>query len=257
MNTYYEKIQFVKRKISQYLEDIFKVYGNELLLQLEDYNLLTNKNNCIETSTATGFIIEEFITSKLEIYTKNHRQKSEVNVFKLKERTTANSSYDCYAEYDNIFFMINIKVQKEADAENQYIDHLLEEIGKNVEVDIPEEMVDEEVDRLIERYEEQLKMQGISLDLYYQFTRTTEKDLRNQLEKEAYNHVLYRLMLEEILKLEKLEVTDEESTEEAEKLADKYKMKKDEFLDAFGGIEMIKYDLEMRKVIDFLKEANK
>ena len=64
-------------------------------------------------------------------------------------------------------------------------------------------------------------------------------------------------MLEEILKLEKLEVTDEESNKEAEKLADKYKMKKDEFLDAFGGIEMIKYDLEMRKVIDFLKEENK
>ncbi len=151
----------------------------------------------------------------------------------------------------------NIEAHKEMDAENKYVDELLEAVGKNVEVDIPEEMVDEEVDRLIERYEEQLKMQGISLDLYYQFTRTTEKDLRNQLEKEAYNHVLYRLMLEEILKLEKLEVTDEESTEEAEKLADKYKMKKDEFLDAFGGIEMIKYDLEMRKVIDFLKEANK
>ena len=118
MNTYYEKIQFVKRKISKYLEDIFKVYGNELLLQLEDYNLLTNKNNCIETSTATGFIMEEFITSKLEIYTKKHCNKSEVKVLKLKEQTTANSSYDCYAVYDNIFFMINIKVQKTGSENN-------------------------------------------------------------------------------------------------------------------------------------------
>ena len=119
------------------------------------------------------------------------------------------------------------------------------------------EMVEEEVDRLMHRYEEQLKMQGISLDLYYQFTRTTEKDLRNQLEKEAYNNVLYRLMLEEIAKLEKIEVSDEETDKRASELAEKYKMKKDEFVEAFGGIEFIKYDLEMNKVIDLLKEENK
>ena len=151
----------------------------------------------------------------------------------------------------------NIEAQKEMDAENKYVDKLLEEVGKNTEVDIPEEMVEEEVDRLIHRFEEQIKMQGISLELYYQFTKTTEKDLRNQLEKEAYSHVLYRLMLEEISKLEKLEVTDEEASAEASKLAEKYNMKEEEVLKAFGGIEMVKYDLEMRKVIDYLKENNK
>lgn len=151
----------------------------------------------------------------------------------------------------------HLKAHKETDAENNYIDELLDKISKNVEVDIPEEMVDEEIDRLLHRYEEQLKMQGISLDLYYQFTKTTEKDLRNQLEKEAYKNVLYRLMLEEITKLEKIEITDEDAEKEAQTLADKYKMEKDEFLKAFGGIEMIKYDLEMRTVIDKLKELNK
>lgn len=151
----------------------------------------------------------------------------------------------------------NIEAQKEMDAENKYVDSLLEEVGKNTEVDIPEEMVEEEIDRLLHRFEEQIKMQGISLEVYYQFTRTTEKDLRNQLEKEAYNHVLYRLMLEEIAKLEKIEITDKDADEEANKLSEKYNMKKEEFLNAFGGIDMIKYDLEMRKVIDLLKENNK
>ena len=69
------------------------------------------------------------------------------------------------------------------DAENKYIDAILEEVSKNVEVDIPEEMVEEEVNRLMGRFEEQMKMQGISLDLYYQFTQSSEADLRNQLEK--------------------------------------------------------------------------
>ena len=151
----------------------------------------------------------------------------------------------------------SIKAQKEMDVENKYIDAILEEVSKNVEVDIPGEMVNEEIDRLKSRFEEQMKMQGISLDLYYQFTKSTEEDLKNQLEKEAYSNVLYRLMLEEIMTLEKIEVTEEEAEKEAEELAKKYQVAKDEFLSQFGGIDMIKYDLEMRKTIDLLKELNK
>ena len=151
----------------------------------------------------------------------------------------------------------SIEAQKEMDAENKYVDALLEGVSKNVEVDIPEEMVEEEIDRLMTRFEEQMKMQGISLDVYYQFTNSDEKALRDQMEKEAYNNVLYRLMLEEVLNLENIEVTAKEAEKEAEELAKKYQMKKDDFLAQFGGIELIKYDLEMRKVIETLKELNK
>ena len=151
----------------------------------------------------------------------------------------------------------SISAQKEMEAENKYIDTILEEVSKNVEVDIPQEMVDEEVTRLMGRFEQQMRMQGISLDLYYQFTRSTEADLRNQLEKEAYSNVLYRLMLEEIMNLEKIEVSVEEAEKEASELAKKYEMEKDEFLKQFGGIDMVQYDLEMRKTIELLKEANK
>ena len=151
----------------------------------------------------------------------------------------------------------SIKTNKEAEAENQYVDTLLEEVSKNVEVDIPDEMVEEEVDRLMGRFEQQMKMQGISLDVYYQFTGSNEKDLRNQMEKEAFKNVLYRLMLEEIMNLEKVEISEKDAMKEAEELAKKYNMKKEDFLKEFGGIEMIQYDLEMRKVIDLLKEYNK
>ena len=151
----------------------------------------------------------------------------------------------------------SISAQKEMDAENKYLDAILEGVSKNVEVDIPEEMVEEEVNRLMGRFEEQMKMQGISLDLYYQFTQSSEADLRNQLEKEAYSNVLYRLMLEEIMNLEKIEVSLEEAEKEAEKLAHDYELEKEEFLKQFGGIDMVQYDLEMRKTIELLKEANK
>ena len=151
----------------------------------------------------------------------------------------------------------SIKAQKEMDVENKYIDKILEEVAKSVEVDIPEEMVEEETHRLIHRFEDQMKMQGISLDLYYQFTQTTPEDLHSKMEKEGYHNVLYRLMLEEITQLEKIVVTDEEVDKEAKELAEQYKMTEEEFLKEFGGKDMVKYDLEMRRTMDRLKELNK
>ena len=59
------------------------------------------------------------------------------------------------------------------------------------------------------------------------------------------------------MNLEKIEITMEEAEKEAEQLAEKYQMEKEEFLKQFGGVEMVKYDLEMRKTIETLKELNK
>ncbi len=151
----------------------------------------------------------------------------------------------------------SIQAQKEMDAENAYIDKILEEVSKNVEVEIPEEMVEDEIDHLMEHFEQQIKMQGLSLDLYYQFTGSDEKALRSQMEKEAYKNVLYRFMLEEVGILEKVEVTLEEAEKEAESLAEKYQMKKEDFLEKMGGLDLIQYDLKMHKTIDLLKELNK
>ena len=151
----------------------------------------------------------------------------------------------------------SIKAQKEMDVENKYVDDLFEAVAKNTEVDIPEEMVEEEVTRLMGRFEEQMKMQGISLELYYQFTGSDEAALKSQMEKEAYKNVLYRLMLEEVMNQEKIEVTEEEVEKEVEELATKYQMDKEDFLREFGGKEMIQYDLEMRRVVELLKEYNK
>jgi len=151
----------------------------------------------------------------------------------------------------------NIKANKDMEAENKYIDKLLEEVSKNVEVDIPEEMVDDEVHRMIHQFEQQLAMQGLSLDMYYKFTNSDHEALHQQMEHDAYQHVLYRLMLEEIIKLEKIVVTDKDVDDEIKSLEEKYKMVKEDILKQLGSTEMIKYDLEMRKVIDLLKETNK
>ena len=151
----------------------------------------------------------------------------------------------------------NLKANKEMEAENKYIDSLLSEISKNVEVDIPEEMVDDEVHHMIHQFEQQLQMQGLSLDMYYKFTNSDHEALHQQMEKEAYQHVLYRLMLEELVKQESVEITDKDVEEEISNLEKKYSMKKEDILKQLGSTDMIKYDLEMRKIIEILKEANK
>lgn len=150
----------------------------------------------------------------------------------------------------------NIQVHKESHAENDFIDELLVKAVENMEVDVPEVMVNDETDRMLKQYEENLKMQGITLQQFYQFTNSDEAALKDQMKEEALKRVKERLLLEEIKKEEKIEVTDEDADKEADSLATKYQMKKDEFLKLFGGIEMVKYDLEMRKSLEVLKDNN-
>ena len=118
INNYYDSIKYVQKKLAEYVEQIYKIYGNELLLRVEDYNLLSNENNSIESSTAIGYLMEEFLTSKLSTYTSKHNGKNEIKLQKLSNTSTQDSSYDCYVEFNNIYIMINIKFQKKGSKNN-------------------------------------------------------------------------------------------------------------------------------------------
>ena len=147
----------------------------------------------------------------------------------------------------------NIKTRKESDVENKYIDELLDAASKNVEVEIPNVMIEEELNRMVKQYEETLRMQGLSLEQFYQFTNSDESKLKEQMKEEATKRITYRLMLEEIAKVEKIEVSDADVKKESKDMASKYNMKEEEFLNAFGGLDMMKYDMKMRKAIEVLK----
>ena len=150
----------------------------------------------------------------------------------------------------------NIKAHKEHHAEEHYIDNILDKAIENMEVEVPDGMVNDELDRMIRQYEENLKMQGITLEQFYQFTNSNEDALKDQMREEAIKRIKSRFLLEEIKKAENISVTDKEAEKEAEEMAKKYNMEKDQFVEMFGGIEMVKYDTEMKKAIEFLKENN-
>ena len=147
----------------------------------------------------------------------------------------------------------NIKVNKERDIENKYIDDVLKEVTKNAKFDVPEEMVDDEIDRMIKEFSSQLQMQGFKLEQYLEMIRSDMDTLREQMKEEATNRVSYRLVLEQIVKDENIDIKDKDVDKEAEELAKKYGMETEEFVKAFGGKEFIKYDMEVRKALEIIQ----
>lgn len=147
-----------------------------------------------------------------------------------------------------------ILARKEMEADNKYLDDLLDKAAENVKVEIPDAMVEEELHRMIHQYEDHLKMQGITLEQFYQFTNSDETALKAQMHDEAIKRITYRLMLEEIADKEKIEISEKEAKEEAKKLAEKYQMEEDEFLKTFGGLDIVIYDMRMRQAMEILKK---
>ena len=146
----------------------------------------------------------------------------------------------------------NIEVQKEKKAEDEWLNALLEEAASTMEVEIPEAMIHEETHRMVHEYEQNLQMQGISLEQFFQFTGLSMDKLEEEYKEQATKRVTYRLMIEAIIKAENIDVTETEMDEEVTKIADKYKMTKEDFFKNFGE-EMVKYDLKVKKVFDILK----
>ena len=145
--------------------------------------------------------------------------------------------------------------QKEHQAEDKYIDELLHKATDNMKVDIKNEIIDSEVKRMLNQYSQELQMQGVTLEQYLSFTGTKREDVENMMKPQAIARIKTRYLLEEVVKAEKIKVTEKEIKDEIKKAAEQYEMKEDEFLNAIGGEDMIKYDLEMRKAIEIIKEG--
>ena len=145
--------------------------------------------------------------------------------------------------------------QKEHQVEDKYVDELLHKATDNMEVEINNEIIDNEVDRMLNQYNQELKMQGATLEQYLQLTGSKIEDMKSMMKPQAIARIKTRYLLEEIVKKEKISATKEEIKEEIKKACEQYSMKEDEFLAAIGGEDMIKYDVEMKKAMDIIKEG--
>lgn len=146
--------------------------------------------------------------------------------------------------------------QKNKEIDNKFLDEVLKKATDEMTAEIEDEIYEEEVNRMYHEFIERMKMQGINEELYFQYTNTTKEDLRKNMKEEATFRVRSRYLLEAIAKAENINPTEEEALKEAESLSTKYQMTKEELINAFGGIEVLIFDLQMRKTLEFLKENN-
>lgn len=150
----------------------------------------------------------------------------------------------------------NLTSRKEqaADAavENQLVDAVIEKVT----AEIPDEMVENEVDEMINSFAYRLQSQGLKLETYLQYTNMTTDNLRTEYKPQAERQVKLRLGLEKIAQLEEIKATEEETEEEYKKLADAYSMPL-ENVKKLVNPQDLGADIANRKVIDFLRENAK
>ncbi|WP_057761620.1 trigger factor [Cytobacillus praedii] len=150
-----------------------------------------------------------------------------------------------------------LEESKKHEAEHFVQDTVVEKASANAEIDLPSVMVDTEIDRMMNEFEQRLQMQGMNLELYFQFSGQEESALREQMKEDAEKRVRMNLTLEAIAKAENIEVTDEEVTAELNKMAEMYNMTVENIQKALGSLEGLKADLQVKKAVDFIVENSK
>ena len=146
---------------------------------------------------------------------------------------------------------------KENNNKRQYLDKLFEEIRKDSKFDIPEEILAEETENRKKDMEQRLQQSGIDLEQYLVLTRTSEEDLKKQLEVEAQKGLESWLVLDTVGQKENINITDEEVEFELAKMADQYKMSIDQIKQALGQqISQFRSNLIMSRIEDYLFQNN-
>ncbi|MBK5252335.1 MAG: trigger factor [Peptostreptococcaceae bacterium] len=153
------------------------------------------------------------------------------------------------------------KMEDEADkrAKSEIRNKVIEKAVSISEIDLPEVMVENEIDSMIKDFGYQLKYQGLDLDKYYEITQSEEKDLREQMKEDAEKKAKTGLTVEAISKKEAVEASEEELEAEMEKIAEQYKMELDKVKMTYSGenLEYLKESIVSRKTIDLLVEKTK
>ncbi|OFI46633.1 trigger factor [Floricoccus penangensis] len=139
---------------------------------------------------------------------------------------------------------------KEAQYDEAVENAAIEKAVENAEiVELPEEMIHEEVHRAMNEFLGNMQQQGVSPEMYYQITGTTEDDLHAQYESDADARVRTGLVIEAIAAAEGFETTDEEIDKEISDLAEQYNMPKEQ-VESLLSKDMLKHDIAMKKAVD-------
>ncbi|MHA6485177.1 trigger factor [Paenibacillus sp. strain BS8-2] len=169
------------------------------------------------------------------------------------------SEFDTLEEYkQDLKAKLLERKEKEADQAREVA--VVDKATAAAEVEIPDAMIVTETDYMVKDFENRLRMQGMNMDLYYQFSGQNEEALRGQMRSDAEKRVRNNLVLEAIASAEGFEAGEEELVAELENLSKQYNRPAEELRDIFeknGNISNLQEDILLRKTIKFLLDNSK
>ncbi len=150
-----------------------------------------------------------------------------------------------------------IKAQKEQSATNEALNKVIEEISKNAKIELAHEMIDDEVEGMRKNLEQQVQSRGMSVEQYLQITGQKEEDLSKKMHEDAEKNLRAILVMEQIAKEEKIEVSDADVEFEMAKIADQYHMELAKVKEILGkDLPRFKAEIRQRRITDFLLNEN-
>ena len=166
------------------------------------------------------------------------------------------SEFDTLAEYkEDVKKKLTEKKEKEARTakENAAVDKAIE----NAQMDIPELMTKTECRQMMDDFSRRMQQQGLSMEQYFQFTGQSMDKMMEDMKPQALKRIQTRLVLEKVAEAENIRPSEEEITEEIQKMADAYKMEADKIREAIGesGLEQMKKDMAVQKAVTVIADA--
>lgn len=165
------------------------------------------------------------------------------------------SEFDTLAEYrEDVKKNLTLKKEEEAKIEKE--GRVVDAIIADAQMDIPEAMLMTQQRQMVDDFAQRIRMQGITIDQYFQFTGLTKEALLEQMKPQAEQQIKSRLVLEAVAKAENLEASEEEYTDEIKKMAETYQMTEEKMTEMIGAFEekAIKEDLRVKKALNFVVE---
>lgn len=138
--------------------------------------------------------------------------------------------------------------------ENEAKDKVIAQVYENNKIEAPATMVADEMDRMIQELEQQMRYQGLNIQQYLQFTGSTLDDFRNEIKPEAEKRVATRIVLRSIGDVENVEVTDEDLDKELQRMSEAYNTDPENIKKMLGeeNLAFFRKDIALTKVMDML-----
>ncbi|KAF9136361.1 hypothetical protein BGX30_011264, partial [Mortierella sp. GBA39] len=169
------------------------------------------------------------------------------------------SEFETLAEYKEDLKK-QLLARKEQEAKGNKEAAVVDKVAANAEVEIPQAMIDSEIQNMMRDFDNRLRNQGMNLEMFLSFSGQTTADLQEQMKDDAEKRVRNNLVLEQIAKEENIEVTEEDINKELEVMAESYKRTADEIrniLTANGSLGSLREEISLRKTVDLLIENSK